>query len=218
MFDKIKKIWRKRVVFNDEEVELSIKLTEEEKKEIKKKYGFFIMTISTLGSFAFLFSLFITFLYKDNTYFLLIYGLSSILVFFRSNLENYKKLSVLVLLSVPFLFTSMVCFYLIMISKTIFIFKKEMEDGHIIKVNLNLQEFSYKHGLLSSDKFEMAEKLEKIKPNMKTRNGHTRYVGNYYYRGVKCIESDEKILTEKEYQDFKKEIDKKFLKQKINKF
>jgi hypothetical protein len=203
-------------IYNTDYVDLSIKniLNNMEFKNIILKYNVFNYTINTLMVIIFLYSIYFCSISYNNIYVMLPYASFSIFMgfkFFKKG--DLKKMITPIIFSITLFITSMFHKISMNLSKFIIILNKKKEDGHIIKVNLNLQEFSYKDGLLSSDDFSLATKLENKGQSLFYRE---TYVGDYYYKGVKNKET--KMLTKEDYENFKKEIDQRILKQKINRF
>ena len=197
---------------NSKYVDVSIKnkISREEFNEIKTNFKTFQFVSISIMAVVFFLSIVFSLMIKDSVLFAAIYSLASILVvlMLMKNDESFIIYILGVVFSIPTLITVGIFYCLLQGSKHFIIFEKEI-DNHIIKVNYNLQEFKYQNGQLSSESFDLAEKLKEdhVSP--------VGYSGNYYYKGIK---GNKVIRTSKEYENFKKEVEITITKTKLVNF
>lgn len=194
-------------------------LSKKESNNLKSKFNSFIFAAKILSVCIFMISsyYFIDFIISASGIFkwlgyLVIYLLVILVTHIIAKLSGKYEVWFIALLIFPYLLALTTFHMLLNISKKIIIIEKEVEEGHITKISLNLQELKYKDGLLSSNKcfFSVVNTYK-----------NDSYEGDYYYKGVKYVGEryiGGKILTIKQYETFKQKVEENFFKKKINQF
>jgi hypothetical protein len=232
IINKLKDYSSELMNFNDKYKDPTIKeeLTKIELNKIKTKYIKTEILINIFSIILFISLLIITFLLRNNIYFLCFYMCLSagslyiistiikdenkVLELKNKELDKFMKLSffAIVILSFSFLITIFTMLFIVNYTKKIIIFEKKL-DQKTIKISLNLQEYNYENNKLSSDSFNFSV----ISLNYTNENGVDCTSGYYVYKD-NIYDGDIQIITEDDYNEFKKKIDIKLLQKKLNLF